>query len=351
MTRASQLALHALGLSLTGALLAACSGGTPQSAVGLPGSSQQPLAAHGLPLDLSGRLPETVSSAPRSVLQDRSTSHMSPQTESGDLVYVTGSLAGNAYVFSYPQMVYQGEISGLDFPAGACADSRGNVWIAILGSSILNEYAHGGTTPIASLNDPQEPAGCSVDPSTGNLAVTNYVPSGEGDVAVYQDAQGTPTTYSDPGVSLAFCGYDNSGNLFVDGRTTSGAFQLAELPAGQSTFINLTLSGGTINFPGGVQWNNGYVAVGDQKYDNKSKSAIYEVAVSGSAGQIVRKTVLKGAVDVVQFWIQGKSVVAPDIGLVELRLYRYPHGGQPTFIYTPPPRTFNPYGSAVSLAP
>ena len=43
------------------------------------------------------------------------------------------------------------------------------------GASQMVEYAHGGTSSIATLGDPSEyPEGCAVDPATGNLAVANF---------------------------------------------------------------------------------------------------------------------------------------------------------------------------------
>ncbi len=63
------------------------------------------------------------------------------------------------------------------------------------------EYSHGGTQSIATLSDPGSPYGCSVDPTTGNLAVANTTSSGYygyyGYVAIFPDAEGTATTYND----------------------------------------------------------------------------------------------------------------------------------------------------------
>ena len=88
------------------------------------------------------------------------------------------------------------------------------------GASQIVEYAHGGTVAIATLSRPGEyPEGCSVDPVTGNLAVTNFYSSaGGGSVSIYAGARGSPQLYSDPAiVNYRFCGYDARGNLFVDG--------------------------------------------------------------------------------------------------------------------------------------
>ncbi len=78
--------------------------------------------------------------------------------------------------------------------------------------------------------------------------------SGNGTVEVYADATGTPTAYSNPNqTENFFAAYDNNGDLFVDGAGGAG-FSLSELPYNSSTMKSITISGGTITFPGGVNW-------------------------------------------------------------------------------------------------
>ena len=111
-------------------------------------------------------------------------------------------------------------------PDGECSDKVGNVFITIQGEKIV-EYAHGGTKPIATLNDPgYYPNACSVDPTTGDLAVANV--SGptkhRGSLAVYKHARGAPKFFVDPDYEFQtyyFCGYDPMGNVFVDGGDPS----------------------------------------------------------------------------------------------------------------------------------
>jgi hypothetical protein len=122
-------------------------------------------------------------------------------------------------------------------PLGECADAVGDVWITNLGSREIIEYAHGGTEPIATLTEPpaEKPQACSIDPTTGNLAVTNPT-----DVAIYAGATGTPTTYSDPAIyTLWYCAYDSSGNLFADGETSG---EVGEIPEGGSSFTAVRLN-------------------------------------------------------------------------------------------------------------
>ena len=90
-----------------------------------------------------------------------------------------------------------------------CSDSAGNVFI--VSNSEIEEYAHGGTSPIATLSlSGDQGSGCSVSPLNGDLAV---VYKGDGsDVAVFPDSGGTPALYRS-GIDSLFCGYDGNGNL------------------------------------------------------------------------------------------------------------------------------------------
>lgn len=123
--------------------------------------------------------------------------------------------------------------------------------------------------------------------------------------------------------SYYFVGYDNEGNLFFDGTNsqpgTNGKFEYAELPSGSNTAQSITLAGGTISAPGNVQWDGKEIVVGDQ-----STNVIYQT----SGSKIVGQTSLEGADDVVQFFIKGKTVIAPDVGNDSLEFFHYPAGGK-----------------------
>ena len=65
-------------------------------------------------------------------------------------------------------------MTGFNDASGACSDANGNVWITnafqdSYAGGTLVEYAHGGTAPIATLEDQGYfvPVACSVDPRTG----------------------------------------------------------------------------------------------------------------------------------------------------------------------------------------
>lgn len=262
------------------------------------------------------------------------------------LLYVSNYYEDDVRVFSKDKLV--GTLTGFDGPDGVCNDRSGNVWITNnLGQDVV-EYAHGGTTPLKTLSDPDEyPLGCAVNPRTGAIAVTNIFTSasGQGNVAIYHKAAGPPLILSDPNIYYVyFCGFDDEGNLYIDGFDTSSNFKFAELPRGQFKFKNITLDG-TIYWPGQIQWDGKYVVVGDQMYEDQAESAAYQT--TGAGGKIVGTTVFSGAEDVVGYYIKGDaSIVGPDANLDVVGLYRYPSGGEPTAKLE---HLFkHPYGAAIS---
>jgi hypothetical protein len=186
------------------ALLAGCSGSQPP--IGAPGA--MPLsraiakhAAHGK-------------------------SWMLPEASSDDLVYVS-NLAGTVTVYDYQTLQIVGTLTGFVDPSGLCVDNIGNIWVTDYGNSRIVEYAHGGTKAINKLSDPRSsPIGCSIDPTTGNLAVANYKsPTGAGNIAIYPNAKNPPTTYQ-AGYDVNFwsCMYDKGGNLLTNGVWISGSY-------------------------------------------------------------------------------------------------------------------------------
>jgi hypothetical protein len=254
-------------------------------------------------------------------------SWMSPGAASQDLLYVSDTGTSKVYVYSYPSDKLAGTLTDFRDPGGECVDKNGNVFITNTGDDDILEYAHGGTKPIATLSDPGYfPFGCSIDPTSGNLAVSNNFASsgsGQGNVVVYTHAKGHPKgDYTDPNINqMLLCGYDDKGNLFVDGLTKGSGFAFAELRRGSTTLTDITLNQ-SIENPGGVQWDGKYVAVGDQ-----STNVVYQFDVSGKKGTKVGSTPLTGATEVVQFWIAGSKLIGPDAGAQDVGIWKYPAGG------------------------
>ena len=274
---------------------------------------------------------------------------MAPGLAKRDLLYLSDDGDGDVYVYSFPDAKLQGTLTGLSVPAGECVDKAGDVWIVDEGTNDIVEYAHGGTAPIATLTDPNNaPEGCSVDPTTENLAVANAqtLSAGAGSVGVYAHAQGTPTLYTDSQMKFVlFVTYDDRGNLYADGVDSSLAYRLAELRKNAGTLVPIAFNQSIVQ-PTNIQWDRKYLAVGDGGgIVGTSPPVIYHVKVTHGAGTVVGETPLTGTTGVFQFFIQGDTFIGPNLGNENVLFWKYPAGGMPTQAIG----GFNdPFGSAVS---
>lgn len=265
-------------------------------------------------------------------------SQASAPARTGALLYVSDTVAGDVFVYSYPGGAPVLTLTGLSDPAGECVDAAGNVFVTNTGASNILKYAHGGNGPISTLKDNGYfPVGCAIDPLTGNLAVTNFSTTGSarGNIVIYKGAKGRPTGhFADANIEqMVLCGYDASGNLFADGLTPGSAFAFVELSRGATKLKDVTLNQ-PIGNGGGVQWDGRHVAVGDQ-----STSTIYRFNIAGTKGTRVGATSLGGATEIFQFYILGKRVIGPDAGVADVGVWNYPAGGPPiqkiTGLYAP----------------
>jgi hypothetical protein len=296
---------YALSSSMALAMLAGCGGSQP-------------------PIGAPGAMPQTAGAG-----QARKA------TSSNDLLYAVS--IPYVYVLSYPQGTL---LESFSPPAqasfvGVCSGQSGNVFVtASYGgpSSVILEYTHGGTTPVETLDFDGEPDTCSVDPTTGNLAVTNNTTS-YGNVGIYKGAQGNASYYTANLVGYSACAYDDGGNLFVDGFTSSGShtyLALTELSAGSGTFQTISL--GKVRLegerPGRIAWEGSYLAMGVSKPPHPQE--IWHVQVSGSGGRIVGKTKAK---DIYHWSIQGDTLLSPyGSQHTDIALFNYPKGRKPTEI-------------------
>lgn len=257
----------------------------------------------------------------------RTPSWVSPDAKKIPLLYVSDLGTGDVYIYAYRTGVLKGTLTGFTRPWGLCTDRTGNVLITDNAATVIRKYAHGGAKPIATLKDPGvTPGGCAVNPTTGDVAVANVSTLGSepGDVAIYRKGHAPRRTFKDRGISYyEYVGYDGSGDLFVDGQK-DGAFAFAELPAGSSSFTDISLDAG-IQYGGSIQWAGGHLAVGDYAAER-----IDEFDIGPSGATEVGSTPLKGASFAVQFWIDGAKVVSPDASGADVLFWNYPAGGSPT---------------------
>ena len=268
--------------------------------------------------------PSTMPQTPAAVIHaDDRGSWMAADAAVQDLLYV----AADEYVivFTYPQGSLEGVLRHFYLADDGCVDKRGDVFIANLGYGRVFEYAHGGAKRIADL-DPGGAFGCSVDPTSGNLAVSG------GGAAIYKHARGTPTKYTDSAFDLYFCGYNDKGDLFADGTSQpgSGHVVLVELPKGGNEFETINMDD-TLQWPGKVQWDGKHITVEDA---GPSDYAIYQFSISGSSATEIGRTPLDTTGEIHQTWIQDSKVVVPTVCEStcygpEVWFYKYPAGGEP----------------------
>jgi NHL repeat len=258
--------------------------------------------------------------------RDRGPSWMSPDAKQTALLYVSDLQTDDVYAYSYPGGTLEGKLTGFSEPWGLCVDRKGDVFVTDHNALTIVEYAHGGTTPLATLVDTnQQPGGCDVDPLTGNLAVANVSTPGSdpGNVGIYKKARGARLTRKDPAISYyQYCGYDNHGNLYVDGQK-NGAFAFAELARNHRAFTNVSLDQ-SIGYGGSVQWDGKHIAVGDY-----NANVIYRFDINGKAGTKVGATPLGSASYAVQVWIHRAVVVGANATEGSVMYWQYPAGGAP----------------------
>jgi hypothetical protein len=251
-----------------------------------------------------------------------------PEAKSSDLLYVSNPGNDTVTVYSYQSRKLVGTLAGFSSPAGLCADTAGDVWITNQGGYDVVEYAHGGAQPIRTLDDGgEQPLACSVDKTTGNLAVLNA-----DDVAVYPDATGSPATYTGGDVyGNDALGYGAHGDLLIDGGSydTGKIISFAQLPSGVTRLRPVVLSK-TLQWspPTFVQWDGQFWVVGASRLD------WFDIA--GKKGKLEGYSVLSPTSSITQFWIasvEGSSRRANQIVVTEddpykVEFFQYPAGGK-----------------------
>jgi hypothetical protein len=269
----------------------------------------------------------------------------------GDLLYIAEADQNFAYIYTYPQGRLLTKItSGISGAVGMCTDAAANVYITSTLTPAVVEYAHGAASPSATfyedLGKGGQPNGCSVDPTTGDLAVVNGIGNL---VGIFTDPSDEGTYYTISGMSAArFCGYDDKGNLFIDGpRTPAGkGFVLAELPAGGKALKKITLDG-RIESPGAIAWDGSYVTVAGI---NAASSALYRVKIVGTDATVVGTTPLRGEKTIGQSVIFDSKVIAPYAVRGDYRnrvgAWNYARGGKVTQLVRRAGNSF--YGLAIS---
>lgn len=306
---------RAFGFVAAAALLTACGGSPGQNGVPSP-------AAPGITML---RTPGTASRS-ADALQPAATakhgSRVDPAAAARPLLYAAGDVS--SYV-----LTTNGKVIGniTQTATGTCSDKNGDVFFTTL-NSIL-EFAHGGTTPIASYAVPGNAYSCSVDPTTGDLAAVVFCVTGCGDSVVVLTTPGMKVQqYSIASLpSLLYVTYDAGGNLYVDGYSAS-QFGLAELPAGGTAFQPITVNQ-NIQYAGQIQWDGQYIAV-----TTTITPVVEQLQVTGSTASVVGTVQLYGVGPrSTQSWLYRDKIIVPTgngrARSTNILFWKYPTGGYP----------------------
>ena len=292
------------------------------------------------------------------------------------LLYVSDWGTEDVFVYDYKTGALVGTLTDLESPYGQCVDKKGDVWIVSNAGGYIVKYARGGTEPLKKLTTDQQPVGCSVDPTTGNLAVASFSRS----------TSSLTTEARRQVYHSEFCypfwapGYDKAGNLYVEallygstkpfgGHTEQYSDPLAcELPHGGTSLRPVQFNQFSIYYPAGVMWDGKYLTMSDQDYQGKSETAIYRVTEDASGnltavghtllsdgcnGTQVPQPFIVGTKNTPVNTTEGNSVVGPNVlcggSGSKFDYWKYPAGGNPTFSLQPAPK--QPVGESVSIAP
>jgi hypothetical protein len=307
------------------------------------GGSQPPVIA-------SGAVRQTSALATHA---EHGKSWMRPGTSGGDLLYASSTKSTSVLVFNYSsgKVVQRIKATAL----GLCSDSAGNVFMTN-GTNSIDEYAHGGISPIATLYDAGNyPQACAIDPSTGNLAVVGaQANDATANVAIFPytgSGFGTPNLYTDSSVnSFVWCAYDNAGDLFANASLGYKSEALDELAAGGSSLERVTINQ-TMSKVGSIQWDGESLAMADPIYAKAHGPAIiYQLHISGFTATVVGKTKLSGPRNKndslgPQLAIQDGSILYAESIARNVGSWQYPQGGRPTRKFRVPAR---PWGLTFS---
>jgi hypothetical protein len=282
-----------------------------------------------------------------------------------ELLYVSDGYTNEVYVYDFTTNLLVGRLGGFKYPYGQCVDAKGDVWITQFSSAEVIEYAHGGDSPIKTLNTAalNYSFGCSIDPKTGNLAVANDGSSNPGQIFVFKGASGTPKAYSSKNCPvLGSPGYDLKGNLYVESGQEK-TYAICELARGAKSLKAMEMNQ-IIYSAGSVMWDGQYIAVTDEAYQGNQTTAIYQMVESSSGNLVIAGTTvladdcggaeyisqpfIVGTVNTPRNRTQGTVVIGGNEGCHgRFDSWSYPAGGTPAPLFMAPKE---PVGQSVSIA-
>jgi hypothetical protein len=270
---------------------------------------------------------------------EHGSSWMADGLKQRDLLYVVSN--SRVDVYRYWQRKHVGVLMDFSEPVGACADPAGNVYVVDYSRQTIYEYAHGGKTPIKTLDDsPYAPSACSVSPSSGDLAVANsgYPYYNSGNLAIYRNGTGKPIYLHGSGLhGDEFLGstYDDRGDLLAMTQYSVSSvrdyeFYYLASKGKKPKLISLPNVGQ--NSIQGLTWDGKYWVVGptgDQlDLYSIARSVSYVGAVTLPQGSLSGSVALyrKGFVSRATQVVEGVNDYYPEDSVL---YWDYPAGGNP----------------------
>jgi hypothetical protein len=249
-------------------------------------------------------------------------SWIKPDAVSESLVYVPS--ISQVDIYSWPTLQPVGALTGFTVVFAACSNATGDVWVVDSFTEKLYEFPHGKTKPIATLNAPNSPISCAVDPKSNDLAVGNdyrVTSSKGGSITIFRNATGPGVVHWQNTVPyVSALDYGPNGALYMGGsRGSHPVFAVYR----HGTFTPITIHGATLVSPGGVQFTNGTLTVGDGGAFNQN-AAIYRVDDSGN---VLSETSLSNAFEMGGYRIVKRRLVCASLKRRQVQLYAYPSGG------------------------
>lgn len=273
-------------------------------------------------------------------LSARSRTWMSPDASGKSLLYV--SYYSAVQVYDYETDTQVGNLSYFAHAGGSCTDAHGNVYIANYGDADVLEFSHGGTKPRYIVDPSADPVDCSIDPTTGNLAVINGNAS-PGNVAIYAGGKGKPKVYKSPfSTSLVSGAYDPSGNLLVSAYQNN-TIDFAMLPAGKTKMESVTLPYQQDWYgPAYVRWDGEYFVVDFQTSYTRSPAVLIMYTLKGTTGEREGYSIAQDSDGSGPFWLgkiggpknahrANQLVFCSRGGYGGVLFYDYPQGGEFVF--------------------
>ncbi len=270
---------------------------------------------------------------------------MSRNASAKPLLYISDY--GSVNVYDYETNTQVGSLEYFQHAGGSCTDAHGNVYITNTGDADILEFSHGATKPKYIVNPYPYPVDCSIDPSTGNLAVVNEYGEGEsspGNVAIYAGGNGKPKIYKSifSSVPLVSASYDASGNLLVSAYQDK-TFDFARLPAGKSAMESVTLPRSQNWYgPPYVRWDGEYFVVEFETEYVNSPAIFVMYTITGSSGLQEGYSLTERAGGSAPFWLgriggpktlkrASQLVLCGDSDYGGVEFFDYPEGGAYVF--------------------